>query len=60
MINAYASTSSAEDEKVKQFDDIEKAMADSDSKYKITTGDVNAKIGTKTKEKTSKASEHLK
>ena len=36
-INAYAPTSSAEDEKVEQFyDDTERAMADSDSKYKIT------------------------
>ena len=34
VINAYAPTSSAEDEKVEQFyDDIERAMADSDSKY---------------------------
>ena len=44
VINAYARTSSAEDEKVEQFyDDIERAMADSDSKFKIT-GDFNAKI----------------
>ena len=36
VINAYAPTSSAEDEKVEQFcDDIERAMADSDFKYKI-------------------------
>ena len=50
VINAYAPTSSAEDEKVEQFyDDIERAMADSDSKYKIATRDFNAKIGTKTK-----------
>ena len=46
VINAYAPTSSAEDEKVEQFYDIE-----SDSKYKITTGDFNAKIGTKSKTK---------
>ena len=33
VINAYAPTSRAEDEKVEQFyDDIERAMADSDSK----------------------------
>ena len=33
VINAYAPTSSAEDEKVEQFyDDIETAMTDSDSK----------------------------
>ena len=58
-INAYAPTSSAEDEKVEQFyDDTERAMADSDSKYKITTGDFDAKIGSKTKE-TSKAWELL-
>ena len=51
VINAYAPTSSAEDEKVEQFyDDIERVMAESDSKYKIITGDFNAKIGTKTKE----------
>ena len=50
MINAFAPSSSAEDEKVEQFYDIEKAMADSDSKYRITTEDVTAKIETKTKE----------
>ena len=50
VINAYAPPSSAEDEKVEQvFDDIERAMADSNSKNEIT-GDVNAKIETKTKE----------
>ena len=50
MIYAYAPTFSAEDEKVEQFyDDIERTMADSDSKYKIITGDFNAKIGTNTK-----------
>ena len=49
VINAYAPTFSAEDEKVEQFyDDTERAMADSDSKYQIITGDFNAKIGTKT------------
>ena len=49
VINAYAPTSSAEDEKVAQFyDDIDRAMADCDSKYEIVTGDFNAKIGTKT------------
>ena len=38
VINAYAPTSCAEDEKVEKFDDgIERAMADSDSEYKITT-----------------------
>ena len=48
VINDYASISIPEDEKVKQFsDDIERAMADSDAKYKIITGDFNAKIGTK-------------
>ena len=48
------------DEKVEQFyDDIERAMADSDSKYKIITGNFNAKIGTKTKKKTSRAWELL-
>ena len=56
MINDYAPTSSAEDEKVEQFyDDIERAMADSDSKYKIITGDFNAKIGNKTKEEDFKS-----
>ena len=43
VMNAYAPTSSAEDEKVELFyDNIERAMADSDSKYKIITGDGNA------------------
>ena len=56
VINAYAPTSSTEDEKVEQFyDNIERAMADSDSKYKIITGDFNAKIGTKTKEEDFKS-----
>ena len=56
VINAYAPTSSAEDEKVEQFyDDIERAMADSYSKYKIITGDFNAKIGTKTNEEDFKS-----
>ena len=51
LINAYAPTSSAEDEKVEQlYGGIERAMRDSDSKYKINTGDFNANIGTKTKE----------
>ena len=60
VLNAYAPTSSAEDEKVEQFyDEIERAMADSDSRYKIITGDFNAKTETKTKEKTSKARKHL-
>ena len=58
VINAYAPTStfSAEDEKVEQFhDDVERAVADSDSKYTIITGDFNAKIGTKTKEEDFKS-----
>ena len=51
VIYAYAPTSRAEDEKVEQiYDDIERTMADRDSKYKIITGGFNAKIGTKTKE----------
>ena len=62
VINAYAPTSSAEYEKVEQFyndieramadsdSDIERAMADSDSKCKIITGDFNAEIRTETKE----------
>ena len=50
------STSNAEDEKLEHFyGDIERAMADSDSKYKIITGDFNAKIGTKTKEEDFKS-----
>ena len=32
------------------YDDIERAMANSDSKYQIITGDFNAKVETKTKE----------
>ena len=56
VMNAYAATSCAEDDKVKQFfDDIERAMADSDSKYKIITGDFSAIIGTKTKEEDFKS-----
>ena len=35
---------------MEQFYDIERTMADSDSKCKIITGDFNTKIGTKTKE----------
>ena len=58
VMNAYAPTSSAEDEKMEQFYDIEKAMANSDSKNKIFTGDFNAKTGTK-KKKTSIAWKHL-
>ena len=51
VINAFAPTSGAEDETMEQFyDDIERAMVESDSKYKIITGDSHAKIGTKTKE----------
>ena len=37
------------------YDDVERAMADSCSKYKITTRDFNAKIGTKTKEEDIKS-----
>ena len=37
------------------YDDIERAMADSNSKYKIITEDFNAKIGTKTKEEDFKS-----
>ena len=61
-INAYAPTSSSEDKKVEHFHgDIERAMADSDSKYKIITGDFNAKeMELRQKRKTSKAWEHLK
>ena len=61
MMNAYAPASSAEEKKVEQFyDHIERAMADSDSKYKIITGDFNAKIGKlKQKKKTSRAWGHL-
>ena len=56
VINAYAPTSRAEDVKVGQlYDDIERTMADSDSKYKIITGDFNAKIGTKAKEEDFKS-----
>ena len=56
VINAYAPTSSAVDEKVEQYyDDIERAMAGSDSRYKIITGDFNTTIGTKTKEEDFKS-----
>ena len=44
VINAFVPTSGAEDEKVEQFyDDIERAMAYSDSKYKIIAEDFNEK-----------------
>ena len=57
-IQVQLPTSSAEDEKVEQFyDDIERAIADSVSKYKIITGDFNPKIGTKTKEEDVKSME---
>ena len=60
VINAYAPTSSVEDSKVEQFyDDIERAMADSDSKCNIFTGDFNTTIGTKTKEEDFKGMEQL-
>ena len=50
-INAYAPISSAEDEKVEQvYDEIEREMTDSDSKYKMIRGDFNAKTGTQRKE----------
>ena len=56
VINAYAPTSSAEDEKVEQvYDDIEIAMVDSDSKCKIITGDFKSKLGTKSKEEDFKS-----
>ena len=56
VVDTYTPTSSAEDENVEQFyDDIERAMADSDSKYMIITGDCNANIGTKAKEKDFKS-----
>ena len=42
---------------MEQFYDIERAMADSDSKYKIIAGDFSAKIGTKTKEEDFKGME---
>ena len=59
VINACAPTSSTGDEKVDRFyDGIERAMAESDPKSKIITGDFSAKIGTKTKN-TSKAWEHF-
>ena len=42
--------------KVEQFyDEIEGAMADSDSRYKIITGDFNAKIHTKLTEEDFKS-----
>ena len=37
------------------YDDIERAMADSDSKYRIITGDFNTNIEIKTKEKSFKS-----
>ena len=54
-----ASRQNAEDEKVEQlYDDIERAMANSGSKYKIVTGDFNAKMKLKQK-KTSETWEQL-
>ena len=42
------------------YDDIERAMADSDSKFRIITGDFNAKkLELKQKKKTSRECEHL-
>ena len=41
------------------YDDIERAMVDSDSKYKIITGDFNEKIGELKQKKTPKACKHL-
>ena len=56
MIDAYAPTYSAEDEQVEHFyDDIERAMADSDSRYKIITRNFNAKNGANTKEEDFKS-----
>ena len=61
VINAYAPTSCAQGEKVGQFYDIERAMADSDSKHKIITGAFSMhKLELKQKKKTSKAWKHLK
>ena len=40
---------------MEQLYDIERAVTGIDSKYQIFTGDFNAKIGTKTREETSKA-----
>ena len=37
------------------YDNIERAMADNDSKYIITTGDFHAKIRTKAKEEDFKS-----
>ena len=53
MIKAYAPTCSADDETVEQSNDnIERAMADTDSKYKIINllKISRQKLGTKTKE----------
>ena len=50
VMNAYAPTFSAEDEKMDTFYDIEREVANSDSKYRISIGDFTAEIGTKTKE----------
>ena len=51
MIKAYAPASSAGYEIGDQFyDDIVRAMADSDSKYKIIAGDFNAQVDTRRKE----------
>ena len=56
VINSYAPTSGPEHEKVEQFNgDIERAVADNDSKYKITTADFSIEIGTKTKEEDFKS-----
>ena len=51
VINAYTQTSSVEDAQAEQYyDDIERAMADSDSKYKVTAGDFNEKLELQQKE----------
>ena len=52
VINAYAPTSCVEDEKVEHlYDDIKRAIADSDSKYKIIP---MQKLELKQKKKTAK------
>ena len=59
-INAYAPTSSAEDEKWDGFyNDIERATSPSGSKYKTITGDFKQNLKLKQKKKTSKAWEQL-
>ncbi|XP_048517392.1 uncharacterized protein LOC125502626 [Dendroctonus ponderosae] len=44
---AYAPTSTSDDEKVRTYEDISKALKMNRTKFTIITGDFNAKLGSK-------------